>query len=89
MPPDRAQAFRGAVLGSMADLARLDPLEAAGLVLERFPEDHASVVQSLQGQPEAQYRYLQAATQVQSLICATYRSCFSCSPVHTGHKLVS
>ena len=64
MPADRAHAFKDAVLGSIADLTQLGPFQAAALVLERFPEEHASVVQSLQSQPELQYEYLQAASQV-------------------------
>ncbi len=64
MPPDRAAAFRGAVLGSIGDLAKTEAYEAAALVLERFPEEHAAVVQSLKDQPELQYKYLQGATQV-------------------------
>lgn len=64
MPEDRAAAFRGAVLGSIGDLAKSEPYEAAALVLERFPEEHAAVVQSLHDQAELQYKYLQGATQV-------------------------
>ena len=64
MPEDRLAAFRGAVMGSVGKLAKSEPLEAAALVLERFPEEHAGVVQSLKDQPELQYKYLQAATQV-------------------------
>jgi len=64
MPEDRVAAFRGAVMGSIGDLAKSEPHEAAALVLERFPEEHAGVVESLQDQPELQYKYLQAATQV-------------------------
>ena len=61
---DRSAAFRAAVLGSIADLARNETLEAATLILERFPEQHATVVASLADQPELQYKYLQASTQV-------------------------
>lgn len=61
---DRSAAFRLAVVGSIADLARNDSCEAATLILERFPEEHASVVASLADQPELQYKYFQASTQV-------------------------
>ncbi|DBA69468.1 TPA: hypothetical protein ACH3X2_012810 [Trebouxia sp. C0005] len=64
MREDRLAAFRGAVMGSVGELAKSEPNEAAALVLERFPEEHAGVVQSLKDQPELQYKYLQAATQV-------------------------
>ncbi|KAL0048183.1 hypothetical protein WJX82_009442 [Trebouxia sp. C0006] len=64
MPEDRLAAFRGAVMGSVGELAKSEPHEAAALVLERFPQEHAGVVQSLKDQPELQYKYLQAATQV-------------------------
>ena len=54
----------------MADLTQLGPFQAAALVLERFPEDHAHVAQSLQSQPELQYQYLQAASQVRlAVLC--------------------
>ena len=64
MPEDRLAAFRGAMMGSVGELAKSEPHEAAALVLERFPQEHAGVVQSLKDQPELQYKYLQAATQV-------------------------
>ena len=64
MPQDRRAAFRRAVLAGAASLVGADPLEAALLVLQRFPEDHASVVGALGSQPELQYRYLRAALQV-------------------------
>ena len=64
MPEDRLAAFRGAVMGSIGKLAKSEPHEAAALVLKRFPQEHASVVESLKDQPELQYKYLQAATQV-------------------------
>ena len=61
---ERSAAFKAAVLGSIPDLTRNEPFEAAILVLERFSEDHAAVVASLSAQPELQYKYLQAASQV-------------------------
>ena len=64
MSQERSEAFRAAVLGSIADLAGNEPVEAARLILERFPEDHAHVVASLSAQPELQFKYLQAATEV-------------------------
>ena len=64
MSQERSDAFKAAVLGSIADLAGNEPTEAAKLILERLPEDHASVVLSLSAQPELQYKYLQAATEV-------------------------
>ncbi|KAL0018560.1 hypothetical protein WJX77_004866 [Trebouxia sp. C0004] len=64
MPEDRLSAFRGAVMESIGKLAKSEPHEAAALVLERFPEEHTGVVESLKNQPELQYKYLQAATQV-------------------------
>ena len=79
MPEDRAGAFRGAVLGSIADLAKGEPQEAAALVLERFPEEHAAVVHSLQDQPELQYKYLQGATQV----C---NACLGVTEMHCAHQ---
>lgn len=66
MSQDRSAAFRVAVLGSIAELVGNEPLEAATLVLERFPEEHAQVVATLAAQPELQYKYLQASTQVGS-----------------------
>ena len=75
MPEDRAAAFRGAVLGSIGDLARSDAFQAAALVLERFPEEHLGVVQSLQTQPELQYKYLQGATQVHHVTLILPLSC--------------
>ena len=64
MPQARQAAFRHAVLASAADLVGADPFEAALLVLQRFPEDHAHVVGALGSQPELQYHYLRAALQV-------------------------
>ena len=64
---DRSAAFRAAVVGSIADLARNETFEAATLILERFPEEHVNVVASLADQPELQYKYLQASTQVAHL----------------------
>lgn len=61
---DRSAAFRVAVIGSIADLARNESFGAATLILERFPEEHANVVASLADQPELQFKYLQASTQV-------------------------
>ena len=75
MPEDRAAAFRGAVLGSIGDLAKSDAFQAAALVLERFPEEHLGVVQSLQSQPELQYKYLQGATQVHHVTLILPSSC--------------
>ena len=64
MSQERSEAFRAAVLGSIADLTRNEAVEAARLILERFPEDHGLVVASLSAQPELQFNYLQAATKV-------------------------
>lgn len=64
MPQAQCAAFRQAVLAGAASLVGADPLEAALLVLQRFPEDHAHVVGALGSQPELQYRYLRAALQV-------------------------
>jgi len=75
MPEDRLAAFRGAVMGSIGELAKSEPLEAAALVLERFPEEHAGVVQSLKDQSELQYKYLQAATQVSHVHVLHTRQC--------------
>lgn len=75
MPEDRAAAFRGAVLGSIGELAKSDAFQAAALVLERFPEEHLGVVQSLQSQPELQYKYLQGATQVHHVTLILPSSC--------------
>ena len=61
---DKSAAFRLAVLGSIADLTRNEAFEAATLILERFPEEHAEVVASLADQPQLQYKYLQASIQV-------------------------
>lgn len=61
---DRSAAFRVAVLDSIADLARNEPFEAATLILERFPEEHAGVVGSLASERQLQYKYLQASAQV-------------------------
>ena len=61
---DRSAAFRAAVVGSIADLARNETFETATLILERFPEEHGNVVASLADQPQLQYKYLQASTQV-------------------------
>ncbi|KAL3136710.1 hypothetical protein ABBQ38_005943 [Trebouxia sp. C0009 RCD-2024] len=70
MSQDRSAAFRAAVLGSIAELVRNEPLEAAALVVERFPGEHAQVVASLAAQPELQYKYLQASTQVSQTLKA-------------------
>ena len=64
MPQARRAAFHHAVLAGAASLVGADPFEAALLVLQRFPEDHARVVGALGSQPELQYRYLRAALQV-------------------------
>ena len=61
---DRSAAFRLAILDSVADLARNEPLEVATLILERFPEEHVGVVRSLANEPQLQYKYLQASAQV-------------------------
>ena len=82
MSPDRSAAFKAAVLGSIADLAKNEPLEAARLILERFPEEHAHVVASLTAQPELQYKYLQASAEV----CECNRNAeYSChGPARSG-----
>ena len=63
-PPDRAAAFKAAVLASVPALAELGSLETARLVLQHLPTEHPQVVQNLEPTPQLQFRYLQAATQV-------------------------
>ena len=64
MPQARRAAFHHAVLAGAASLVGADPFQAALLVLQQFPADHAQVVGALGSQAELQYRYLRAALQV-------------------------
>ena len=41
-----------------------DGRQAARLILSHFPDDHESILQHLQEQPELQYKYLLGALQV-------------------------
>ena len=45
-----------------------DGRKAASLILSHFPDDHESVLQQLQNQPELQYKYLLGALQVRWFI---------------------
>jgi hypothetical protein len=62
--PERAAAFKAAVVAAMGRLVQADSTAAARLILRSFPGDHAEVVDSLRRSPQLQYRYLKGAMQV-------------------------
>lgn len=68
MPAHRASAFKAAVLQSISALTQISASEAARLVLQHFPDDHAQVVQALKQDSQLQFNYLQAASLVRVLL---------------------
>mmetsp|Transcript_17781 Transcript_17781/g.42660 ORF Transcript_17781/g.42660 Transcript_17781/m.42660 type:complete len:1130 (+) Transcript_17781:439-3828(+) len=63
LPPQRAAAFRSAVMGALPSLTNAAPDRAARLVMAHFAEDQEAVIDSLRDCPELQWRYLDSAMQ--------------------------
>ena len=87
MPANRESAFKAAVLNSISDLTQLSATDAARLVLQHFPDDHAQVVQALKQDSQLQFNYLQAASEVCILLlhCSAAYSMTSTSHITSSH----